>query len=187
MTHFPIHDRTSAPSEARTLLDSTEKTFGFLPNLIGIMAESPALLSAYIALTQCFERSSLDPVEQQVVLLTVSRANECDYCLAAHSTIADATDVDPAITDAIRNDTTIPNRRLEALRNFTARVVQQRGLINEDDMKALFRVGYDHQTVLDVVTGVGMKTLSNYTNHIADTPLDTLFGGRRWEKYSEAC
>ncbi len=187
MSQFPVHDPASAPTETLPLLDATENKFGFLPNLIGVMAESPALLSAYTALAQCFERSSLSPAEQQVVLLTTSRVNECDYCLAAHSTIADMINVDPAITNAIRDDTTIPNRRLEALRDFTARVVQRRGLINEDDIKALLRVGYSRQTILDVVTGVGMKTLSNYTNHIADTPLDTLFSGRRWEKYSEAC
>jgi len=50
---------------------------------------------------------------------------------------------------------------------------------------AFQEAGYDAQQVLEVVLGVGMKTLSNYTNHIAGTELDAAFQHRAW-RASEA-
>jgi hypothetical protein len=42
--------------------------------------------------------------------------------------------------------------------------------------------GYTRRQVLDVVLGVGMKTLSNYTNHIAHTPLDPAWQNQEWSR-----
>ena len=36
--------------------------------------------------------------------------------------------------------------------------------------------------MLDVVTGVTLKTMSNYTNHIAETELDDSFAPMAWSK-----
>jgi AhpD family alkylhydroperoxidase len=52
------------------------------------MAEAPALVTAYTTLSRIFEETSFSPAERQVVLLTVSYENGCEYCVAAHSVIA---------------------------------------------------------------------------------------------------
>ena len=69
-----------------------------------------------------------------------------------------------------------------ALPRFTAAVVTSRGRPSEADTAALLQAGYGKQQVLEVVLVVGMKTLSNYTNHIADTPPDQAFGRAAWSK-----
>ena len=182
---FPYHDTASAPQDAVAALTEAERQFGMLPNLMRKMATAPALLKGYLALGELFEQTSFSPAEQQVVLLSVSRENRCGYCMGAHSVLADMADVPKAVTDALRAGKPLPDPRLEALRRFTTAVVEARGWVDEPEVAAFQEAGYDVQQVLEVVLGVGMKTLSNYTNHIAGTELDAPFQHRAW-RASEA-
>ncbi|MBW3567147.1 MAG: hypothetical protein KY410_04160, partial [Proteobacteria bacterium] len=76
----------------------------------------------------------------------------------------------------IRNDD-----RLEALRQFTQRVVAKRGRLEDEDIDVFLAAGFKESNVLDVMLGVAMKTLSNYTNHLAETPLDEKFQDMYWD------
>jgi AhpD family alkylhydroperoxidase len=151
-----------------------------IPNLFAKMAEAPALLEGYWSLARIFENSSLGPVEQQVVLIATSRVNQCRYCVGVHSAVADMQQVPAEITDALREGRPLPDARLEALRRFTERVVEARGWAPESELEAFLAAGYTSAQVLEVVLGVGLKTLSNYTNHLAGTELDPAFAGRAW-------
>lgn len=177
MSTFNVHNQESAPENSRPLLAGAQQAFGFVPNLIGTFAESPATLEAYLALGQIFDKSSFSATERQTVILAASRYNECHYCVAAHSVVAGMQKVPADVIEALRNDTPIADARLEALRQFTTAVVDQRGWVSEDEVDAFIAAGFTRAQVLEVVLGVTFKTLSNYTNHIADTPLDDAFAG----------
>ena len=82
MADFTVHTIETAPDQSVALLQGAQKAFGFVPNLIGVLAESPAVAEAYLTLSQIFDKSSLNPVERQVAILAISRYNECDYCMA---------------------------------------------------------------------------------------------------------
>ncbi|MGF1624018.1 MAG: carboxymuconolactone decarboxylase family protein [Alphaproteobacteria bacterium] len=179
---YPIHTAETAAGTAKDFLSGAQKFYGFVPNLLGTMAEAPALLKAYVTLSRIFEESSFNATERQVVLLTVSYENGCEYCIAAHSVISDMQGVPSAVVMAIREGRLIPDKQLEALRRFTAAVVSSRGWPTEEEVNAFVAAGYGKQQVLEVVLGVGIKTLSNYTNHIAETPLDAAFAKAAWSK-----
>lgn len=179
---YTIHTRETAPAAAKETLDGAKKAFGFVPNLLGVMAEAPALLKAYRTLAGLFDETSFTPTERQIVLLTASYENECTYCVAAHSVIASLQKVPADVIDAIRDGAAIADRKLEALRRFTAAVVKTRGWPSEEDTQAFFKAGYAKAQVLEVVLGVGFKTLSNYANHIAETPLDDAFARASWSR-----
>lgn len=185
MQNFPYHTPETAPADARPLLEDARRQYGMVPNLYAKMAEAPVLLQAYRQIAELFSRSGLDPTEQQVVLLTVSRMNDCAYCMGAHSVLADAAGVPAEVTDAIRNDEPVHDARLEALRRFTARLVEARGWLDDADIRAFLAAGYTRANVLEVVLGVGQKTLSNYTNHIVGTDLDAAFSSRAWQAPDE--
>lgn len=180
MADFDTHDLDSVSDDGREILETVNKEYGFIPNLIGKMVESPELAKAYLEIGKIFENTSFDATEQQVVLLAVSRYNECEYCVSAHSSIADMNDVPEDVVDAIRNDKPIGDDKLEALRKFTTRVVDKRGWVDDSDVEAFLDAGYGRRQVLEVIVGVGMKTLSNYTNHIAGTKLDDAFEKTAW-------
>lgn len=181
MSLFKVHTKESAPEKALPALETAEAMFGFVPNLLGVMATSPALAEAYLALSEIFEKSTaLTPTERQIVLLTVSRYHECHYCMAAHSVVADMQSIPIEITQAIRNDSPIPDSKLEALKTLVTELVDHRGAISELEIKKFLDAGYQLVHLMDVMVGVGQKTLSNYTNHLAETPLDTAFEDRAW-------
>lgn len=175
MTGFQIHDIASAPKESAPILDKVSHNLGFVPNLFGVMAEAPALLEAYSTLSGLFHKSSFTPTERLVVLLAVSAENHCGYCVAAHSTIAAVQRVPEAVVAAIRDGRPIDDNRLEALRSFARTLVQKRGFASDEDVQTFLTAGYTKRNVLEAVLGVGMKTLSNYTNHLAKTPVDSAF------------
>ncbi len=180
MTDFPAHTMDSAPEDSREALEGIEKAFGFVPNMLAVMAESPALLASYLTIGNIFGESGLSPLEQQVVLLAVSHTNGCNYCVAAHSAIATTQQVPADVIKALRSGNAIADPKLEALRRFTAAVVGKAGWV-EEDLGAFLGAGYEKSHVLDVLVGVGMKTMSNYTNHIAHTELDAQFAEQEIE------
>lgn len=180
MSDFTFYSTTQAPGSSRPLLEQAEKRLGFLPNLYAGLAESPAALEGYFALSSAFSTSDLSPVEQQVILLTVSFENRCTFCMAAHSMVAKMAKMSGPTLDALRSDQPLGDPKLNALREFTRLVVRRRGFVSPRDVEKLLSVGYTHANVLDVVLGVAMKTLSNYANHILETPLNPQFESERW-------
>jgi len=181
MSMFPVHTNDSAPEQARQTLEIVASAFGFVPNLLGVMANSPALAEAYVTLSGIFEKKTgLTPTEQQIVLLAVSRYHECRYCMAAHTMIAGMHKVPQEVTDAIRNDSPIPDPKLEALRQLTTSIVALRGWPTEQELQSFINAGYQPSHIFDVLVGVVQKTLSNYTNHLAGTPLDSKMEAYAW-------
>ena len=178
---LPLLDSKTAPEGVRTTLADVEKKYGFIPNLYRVFAHAPSALDSYLALSDAFQRGTLSPTERNIVLLAVSRENGCQYCVAVHSTVADMQKDPPHHTDAIRNDVPIDDRKLEALRRFTQAVVRERGNLDADQVQAFLDAGYQAHQVLEILVGVTMKTLSNYTNHLAEPPLDQAFAGRAWK------
>jgi uncharacterized peroxidase-related enzyme len=172
---FEIQTISTAPETIRETLVSVEGKYGFLPNLLGVMSTSPEIVSAYLKLGELFEQSSLSQLEQDLVLLTISVCNECGYCTAAHSTIARMHETPTEIINQIRTNQPISNSKLEALRNFTYEIVSSKGWPSEKCKSEFLSAGYSNRQALDVVLAVGMKTLSNYTNHLAGTPVDRQF------------
>jgi uncharacterized peroxidase-related enzyme len=177
---FDIHDGESAPKDARERLEARKEELGMVPNLYGIMANSPPVLDAYLDLYAHFEETSLTPVEQQVVVLAVSFQNRCEYCMSVHSAIAGMVDADPQVVEALRSGEPIENQKLQSLRTFVEHLHESRGFADEDAIEAFLAAGYRKAQVLEVVVGLAAKTLSNYVNHLADTPVDEAFAKTQW-------
>lgn len=175
MSKFKVHGADTAPAKSAEWLQQAKSAFGFVPNLLGTFAEAPATLEGYMTLGRIFDGSSFDATERQVVLLTVSRYNDCHYCVAAHTVIAGMQKVPRNVVDAIRDGRAIGDERLEALRRFTTAVVDKRGQVGDEDIASFEAAGFSRQQVLEVILGVAYKTISNYTNHVAQTPLDDAF------------
>ncbi|MBC6716326.1 MULTISPECIES: carboxymuconolactone decarboxylase family protein [Aurantimonas] len=182
MTDFTLHDETTAPDDSKPLLAKSQKAFGMVPGLHAVMAEAPGLLDAYQQVHELFLNSSFDKDETTVVWQTVNVENNCHYCVPAHTGIAKAMGVDDAITEALRNETPLPNARLEALRDFTLSVVRDRGNVDDAKVQAFLDAGFTRRNILEVVLGYSQKVMSNYTNHLAQTPVDKPFQKFAWQK-----
>jgi uncharacterized peroxidase-related enzyme len=179
---LPSLTEANADAIAADRMRAAQGGFGFVPNMYGVMANSPGLLDTYVhGYTRFRELSGFTPAEQEVVLLAVSRENGCTYCVAAHSFIADKmSGVPEAVTNAIRDGQPIPDARLAALHDFTRIMVVKRGLPDKADVEAFLAAGYSERQILEIVLAIAVKTLSNYANHLFHTPVDGVFAGRAW-------
>ncbi len=177
---FQIHTKETAPEASRATLEATAKKYGFLPNLFGVLAESPTAVQAYAAINKTLEQSALTPVEQQVVTLTVSATNNCAYCMGAHSAVAQMVRMPEDVLASLREQRPLSDHKLNALRVLVLSVLHHRGWVPEQDLENVAAAGYTQRHLLDVLTIVALKTLSNYVNHLAHTPLDPQFASQAW-------
>lgn len=179
---FTIYSTDNAPEESKPLLNAAKENFGFVPNLLGEFAESPATLEGYLTLNEIVGKTDFSPKEQQLAILAVSIENKCHYCSAIHSTILkNQLDVDESIVEAVRNGEPLVNEKLNALVTFVRKLVSQRGFVDEADIQAFVDAGYTKRHVLELNLIIALKTISNYTNHLANTPLDEPFQPEKLE------
>jgi uncharacterized peroxidase-related enzyme len=180
MSQFDVHSVATAPAASKPLLQAAQRAIGMVPNLFGVLAEAPAVLEAYQTLDQLFNQTSLTAEDRTVVWQSINVEHGCHYCVPAHSAIARQMKVSSEIDDALRGSARLPDARLEALRAFTLKLVRQRGRLGAGEVLAFLDAGFDRRQLLEVVLGVAQKTLSNYVNAIAGTPLDEPFKPFDW-------
>ena len=170
----------TAPDASKPLLEKAKAAYSFLPNLLGNMAHAPALLEGYIMVATIFKKTSFSATEQQIVLMSNNLLNGCKYCMAAHTTISKGAGVPDDVIEALRTNTAISDPKLEALRQFSLTMNVTRGNPEKAHVEAFLAAGYTEQNILEVILGTAMKTLSNYTNHVSETPVDDAFADNAW-------
>lgn len=181
-TSLPLRGKDDADPAISAPLTQIEAKMGMLPNMYRAMVNLPALLDTYSHGYTLFRaEAGFTPVEQEVVLMAISRFNGCHYCVAAHSFVADKMSKVPAeVTDAIRDGRPIADAKLEALREFAHIMTESRGNPTTDQAQAFLAAGYTEQHILGIILAISAKVISNYSNHIFHTELDAAFANRAW-------
>ncbi|CAM2872902.1 carboxymuconolactone decarboxylase family protein [Flavobacterium frigoris] len=182
MTTLKVHNIESAPQESKALLENSQKAYGMIPGLHGVLAGAPGILKAYQTLHELFVDSSFNEEELTVVWQTINVEHECHYCVPAHTGIAAMMKVDDTITQALRDRTPLANSKLEALRDMTLVIVRNRGQVSSAELQTFYEASYGERQVLEIILGLSQKVISNYSNHIANTPVDAAFQKFTWKK-----
>lgn len=180
MTTFAQHTVETAPVESKVALQGVGKALGFVPNLFATMAESPETLMGYLALDGILAKGSFTGAERQVLLTAISAANECLYCTAAHTTFARSMRAPESAVLAARGEGVADDARLAALVDFTHAVVTARGKVGDAVLERFLAAGFTPAHALEVVTNVGLKTISNYIDGFARVPLDAALQPAAW-------
>ena len=178
-----LKDKEEVNAQAKELFERSEKELKMIPNLYKAMANAPEILQAYMDGDNNFRKNSgFTPAEQEVILLVISYENGCDYCMAAHSSMADFySNVPQEVTEAIREDKPIEDNKLSALASMTREMLLSRGRPKESVVENFLNAGYSEKQLLDIVLAISIKTLSNYTNHLFNTPVDKAFKAREFK------
>lgn len=171
----------TAPEASRPLLEGVQKKYGgFLPNLYQQMAHSPAILEAYLTLSDIFAKTDFTGAEQQLILLTASARNGCTYCVAAHSSGGRMAGLDKQAIEAVRNGEMIEDARLQALRQFTEQQMEARGKTGAQAVSVFVAAGFSEILAAEVLVGISMKALSNSFARMMDTPLEGIMAKMEW-------
>ncbi|MFF0063659.1 carboxymuconolactone decarboxylase family protein [Streptomyces sp. NPDC005279] len=163
---FTEHTLESAPAASRTSMESTIEHLGHLPSAVAKLAASPHLLDGFLKLSALFERTTLEPVAREVVVMTVATRNECHVCVAMHTGKLRSLGAEGELIAALRERKPLGDERLEAVRRFALEVLRTAGGVGDEELRAFLAHGYTEQNALEVVMGIGTYTMSTFANRL---------------------
>lgn len=173
MSRLTIQNIDTAHPEAKERLANAQKANGFLPNLLGVLANAPTALETYQTVGAINAKTSLSGAEREVVQITAAARNGCGFCVAGHTAIARKKLAMPEeVIQALRNIDALDDPKFNALARFTLAVMENKGQVSDQDLQEFFAAGYEQQQALEVVLGVSLATLCNYANNLAQTPIN---------------
>ena len=160
-----------ATGKAKKLLEGVRAKYGMTPNLLATMANSPALLEAYLGFSGALSRGRLSARLREQIALAVSEVNQCGYCLAAHSAVGKMAGLsEEQVQDSRRG--TAADTKVEAALRFARAVVQKDGWVSDGDLARLRAAGYGDGEIAEIVGNVLQTIFTNYFNHVAGTEVD---------------
>ena len=182
MPRLTVQTPSSAPEASRPFLDKALARNGYLPNLLGVLANAPVALETYLTVGEINSRSSLNLAERETVQITAAGVHECTFCVAGHTAVAYRQGKLPeALVEALRQQTPVPDARLDALAVFTRAVIHRHGAVTDQELAAFRAAGFGEQQVLEVILGVSLATLCNFSNVLARTELNPELQAYRWQ------
>jgi uncharacterized peroxidase-related enzyme len=164
-------DPQTAQGKTKELLDAVKSKIGLVPNMTRAMAVSPAVLEAYLGISGALAHGVLPPKVREQLALAVGQANDCEYCLSAHSLIGKRVGLtDQAVLDSRKGHS--PDPKTDALIRFARTLVEKQGRVTDTDLTAVREAGYGDAEIAEVVAHVALNTFTNYFNNTADTTID---------------
>jgi AhpD family alkylhydroperoxidase len=166
---FPRFDETNAPAAAQPALEQTKRAFGAIPEPVRRYASSPLTLGAALGGLEAFEKSSLAPLEREVLAMTLGRLNGCQLCLNLHARLLAAMKAPAELTSALQSGAALDDRRLEALRQFVIASIAEHGDVSRAVWTDFREAGFSHEQALDVLLGISVYTLTTLANRLTET------------------
>ena len=164
----PTLDKVSEKN--KSILSQMNEKLGFIPNIYATYALSENALERYTTFAN--GKTSLNNKEKEVVNLVVSQANGCTYCLAAHTAIGKMNGFTDEQIISIRKGDASFNPKFNALVKATKDIIENRGKVDESSISGFFEAGYTQENLVDLVVGIGEKTITNFLHNITDIPID---------------
>lgn len=166
---FPRFDETNAPPAARDALAVNKRLFGAIPEPLARYASSPVMLGAALAGLETFEKTTLAPLEREVLAMTMGRVNGCKFCLDLHSRLLKTQKAPAELISALQAGEPLTDHRLESLRTFVLAMLDRRGDVTPAAWTNFREAGYTHEQALEVVTGISVYTLTTFANRLTET------------------
>lgn len=152
-----------------------KEKLGFVPNLLQTMSVAPPAVRVYVDGFGTLAEGVLTEAEQQMVQLATSVYNECAYCSSAHSVLSESAGTSRPDVQAVRAGGLPADERLAAIARTTRRVLEKRGHLDADDLKAVEADGVSRAQLYEIVAAACLKTLTNWTAHFENPEIDEAF------------
>ena len=173
MARLTVNTVETAPEKAKERIAAVEKANGFIPNLIGVLANSPQALEMYQEVGKMNSRNSLTSEEIEVVQITAAAHNGCDFCIAGHTKVATKLKMPENVVNALRERTNIEdNTKYQAIAQLVMQLIDKRGQVSDSELQAIKDAGYNDTNILDIVMGIALATLCNYANNVAKNDIN---------------
>jgi uncharacterized peroxidase-related enzyme len=171
MTRMHPVSPDKATGEVKTIFDDLKKKMGKVINIFQNMGNSPAVLKSYFSMSEALTHTSLDQKLREQIMLAVSQANQCDYCLAAHTTISKVAGIpDQEILLARKAEAKDP--KTQAILKFAKQVVDKKGHVSDQEVATLKATGVNDKEFAEIFLAILVGMFTNYFNLMTGTQVD---------------
>ncbi|HEY2213756.1 MAG TPA: carboxymuconolactone decarboxylase family protein [Acidimicrobiales bacterium] len=172
MSNLSLIDPATASGPAADLLVGVQKSLGVTPNMTKAMAHSPALLQGYVDFNGTLNGGVLTPAVREQIALAVAQNNGCNYCLSAHTYMAEhvAHLSEDVIAAARRSESA--DAKTAALLAFATAVNDTRGSVTSQQFDAVRAAGANDEEIAETIGHVALNVLTNFFNKAADVAID---------------
>jgi alkylhydroperoxidase family enzyme len=164
-------DPDEATGKTKELLDMVQQRTGRIPNMVRLMANSPAALGGYLNLATALAGSTLPAAVCDALGILVAADGGSDYTLAAVSALARKSGLnDDDIAAARQAQATDP--RTQAALRFCEHLLEERGHVSATELDRLMEAGFSDGEVAEIVAIVVLNIYRNYFNLVARPEID---------------
>lgn len=171
MSRLPAIQTESATGKAKQLLEAVQAKLKITPNMTRVMANSPAVLEAYLQFSGALAGGMLDPKLREQLALEVGEQNSCQYCVSAHTAIGQMVGLPQSEIESARNATSSSPRNAAALK-FAQAVVAGKGQVSDADVAAVRAAGFNDGEIAEIIAHVALNVFTNYFNTAAEVEVD---------------
>lgn len=169
MSRIPALDPATVTGRTKEIFEGPLKGKTF--NIFKSMGHSPAALDAYLGLAGALSKASLSSKEVETIQLAIGEANNCGYCVAAHTLIGKGAGLTDSQTVGARRGKP-GDAKLDALARFALAIHEKKGFVSDGDVSAFKSAGYTDQAIPEVLAAYALATFTNYFNHVNKTAID---------------
>jgi AhpD family alkylhydroperoxidase len=180
MSILEVQTIDQAPEGSRAPLEKLQTVFGMVPNVAGVIANSPVLANIFVPLFAGVHGGTFTEGEIQTLLLTNAVTNSCAWAVAFHSYLALQAGLTAADVQAIRERRAPREPRYAALSVYARSLIEQRGHVGDAAIAALLSAGFKPDQALEVLAVSAASTITNYTLNVAEPPLEPMFQEHTW-------
>jgi len=164
-------DPARATGKAKEQLQAVQHKLGTVPNLMRVLAHAPAALEGYLQLSSALAGGSLNAKVREQIALTVAEANQCEYCLSAHTFIGGKLGLTPDELASARQATAAAPET-KAILELARALVVERGELSDAELQRARAAGLTDARIVEVLANVALNLFTNYVNHVAQTVVD---------------
>jgi len=170
MARLNIVNPSESTGRVKEIFDGPLK--GMEINIFKGLANSPVGLEAYLGLAGAQKAGKLSGPELEAVALTIGEANNCEYCVAAHTVLGQKAGLTEDQTVTIRKGDPTGDARIDAISAFARSINDNRGFVSDEDIQSFRNAGFGDDAIVEVLVTVALNTFTNYFNHINKTEVD---------------
>jgi uncharacterized peroxidase-related enzyme len=171
MSRLRAIESSDASGKTKELLDIVKGKFGMVPNMTRVMANSPVVLEGYLGLAGALGNGTLNAQIREQIALITAQANQCDYCLAAHTAIGKLVGLSDQQIISSRGGQGSSARATAAL-IFARQVLDGKGQVSDDAIREVREAGFTDGEIAEIIAHVALNVLTNYFNKATEVDID---------------
>ena len=180
ISRYPVPELDELPEDLRDRIMAVQEKAGFVPNVFLALAHRPNECRAFFDYHDALmlRDGCLSKAEREMIVVSTSGANDCQYCVVAHGAILRIYAKDPLVADqvAINFRKADITDRQRAMLAFAEKVALNSAALEEADYEAVRRHGFDDEDIWDIGAIAAFFALSNrMANLTAMRPNDEFY------------